>query len=443
MHAGIESTKLPKWKSTSGSLGSKQQQLGAGSKERRLFLKFQKIKKGNNSALIAARHNLRELPPARHIQTSRTELNSVLKGPDSAQGVGVLYRSILQHHEIHSRRKNAVDLIEAIVSLPTLAHDHEQRYFKAALHWTEQEFGADNVISATIHQDEGAPHLHLLIMPLVNGRMRGSEMVGSPSQLKNRNRRFFEALHPFFDHDNWLSKEEVSHFCISHLHQHKDPMLQSQYAPECLELIKDNPYPIYRQIKGLGELAAASLPQSIAPLQAAKRPRRPKRMLTMAEIFTRPDRKLRGSAAQRYRESEEFRRASVVAPRHAQSTPPAKDCIAKIPADSWPNYKPSASSDHCPPKDLKQVEEVQRQTTDRSTAPASPRQQCPDFIPQIVAQRPWASTKTSIAALDEPLKWSAAPQPPEQFPISAGTPPLKEAEHLSFKIWCTHDVPPL
>lgn len=440
MHAGIGSIKLP---STSGSSGSKQLQPGAGTKERRLFLKFQKIKKGNNSALIAARHNLRELPPARHIQTSRTALNSVLKGPDTAQGVGVLYRSILQIHGIHSLRKNAVDLIEAIVSLPTLAHDPKQRYFKAALHWTEQEFGADNVISATIHQDEGAPHLHLLIIPLVNGKMRGSEMVGSPSQLKKRNRRFFEALHPFFDHDNWLSKEEVSHFCISHFQQHNDPILQSQYASKCLELIKDNPYPIYQKIKGLVDLAAAPLPKSIEPFQTAKRPSRPKRKPTMAEIFTRPDRKLRGSAAERYRESEEFRRVNIVAPIRAQSTPLAKRTKTRIAADSSPGDKLEASKNHCPARDIKPLEGAQHQPANRSAETSKPQQQRLDFTQQIGAQRFWENGVTIknvlLAGLNEFLK-APSPLPLSRVLLQSGTPLLKKPGCRRLKIWSTYSA---
>lgn len=167
-------------------------------------------------------------------------------------------------------------------------------------------------------------------------------------------------------------------------------------------------------------------------------------MPTMAEIFTRPDRKLRGSAAERYRESEEFQHASVVAPRHAQRTPFAQDSLTEIPADSSHNYNPIKSGNHQPQKDLKRLNRAQLQPTDSSTTPANPRQQCLDFAPQIVAPRPRASIETlkksSTAALNRPLIGPIKPQALDRLSLPSRTLPLNELEHLSIEIWSTHSA---
>lgn len=142
------------------------------------FLRFAKIKKGPSSALIAARHNLRELPLTPNITAGKQSLNHVLLGARSAETVQDGYRAALSNAGITQLRKDAVRLIEAIVSLPVGVEDGEHSYFEAALCWLESEFGASNILSAVIHKDEAAQHMHALIIPLVDGHMRGSDLLG-------------------------------------------------------------------------------------------------------------------------------------------------------------------------------------------------------------------------------------------------------------------------
>ena len=50
------------------------------------------------------------------------------------------------------------------------------------------------MISAIVHNDEGAPHCHVLILPLLNGRMIGSELMGGPAKLKAMQASFHEQV---------------------------------------------------------------------------------------------------------------------------------------------------------------------------------------------------------------------------------------------------------
>jgi Plasmid recombination enzyme len=43
--------------------------------------------------------------------------------------------------------------------------------------------GEKNILSADIHRDEPAPHLHLLMLPLIGGRMNGSDALGGRTKL--------------------------------------------------------------------------------------------------------------------------------------------------------------------------------------------------------------------------------------------------------------------
>ena len=50
-------------------------------------------------------------------------------------------------------------------------------YFPGVIEWLEDYLGCQ-IISAVVHLDEGAPHMHVVVLPLRNGRMMGSALVG-------------------------------------------------------------------------------------------------------------------------------------------------------------------------------------------------------------------------------------------------------------------------
>ena len=73
--------------------------------------------------------------------------------------------------------------LEIIFSLPPETTIDIVRYFGIATAWLEQYFEAP-VISAIVHNDEAAPHCHVLLLPLVGGRMIGSDLMGGRAKLQ-------------------------------------------------------------------------------------------------------------------------------------------------------------------------------------------------------------------------------------------------------------------
>jgi hypothetical protein len=74
----------------------------------------------------------------------------------------------------------------------------------------------------------------------------------------------------------------------------------------------------------------AALAPTLGPADTLSSPRprcRPKRTKTMAEILTKPITKLRGAAAERYRQSPEYQRAHITAP--ARTKPAASTACAR------------------------------------------------------------------------------------------------------------------
>ena len=89
-------------------------------------------------------------------------------------------------------RKDAVMGIECVFSLPPDHSLDEVAYFTDCTAWAGSYFAGAEILSADIHRDEAAPHRHALILPLVDGRMVGSDLFGGKPKLAFMTKHFHE-----------------------------------------------------------------------------------------------------------------------------------------------------------------------------------------------------------------------------------------------------------
>jgi hypothetical protein len=161
------------------------------------FLRLKTLS-GNGKLLAAARHNKRviqrEIGAAGHIDATKMHLNYALLGDATPEAVAAKAKSILQSLGITKLRKNAVIAIEIVFSLPVHAQIDHRAYFTDCLTWAAGQFGADNLLSVDVHLDEAAPHCHILLLPLLGGRMRGSDVMGNRQALQARQTSFYEQV---------------------------------------------------------------------------------------------------------------------------------------------------------------------------------------------------------------------------------------------------------
>ena len=151
------------------------------------FLRLKKLK-GSGIIAAAARHNRRaiqaEVGASASIDATRSGLNETLQGPPTADGVAQLASVRLRDAGIRKLRKNAVVGLEIIFSLPVGSGLDDRRYFADCAAWAARNFGGeDNILSVDVHRDEAAPHCHALILPMIDGKMVGSDMVGNRPKL--------------------------------------------------------------------------------------------------------------------------------------------------------------------------------------------------------------------------------------------------------------------
>lgn len=149
-------------------------------------LRVKKLK-GHGIINVAARHNLREtqaeIGADSHIDACKSSTNIVLKGAGRAAGVAAEAVRLLEIAKVKPLRKDAVRALEIIFSLPPCSGITERDFFTDSVAWAERFFEVP-VLSAVTHNDEAAPHCHIILLPLFGGRMIGSALVGSRARLQ-------------------------------------------------------------------------------------------------------------------------------------------------------------------------------------------------------------------------------------------------------------------
>lgn len=160
-------------------------------------MRIKKLKKENKIIYTAARHNLREIDyhpgAAEQIDSSLSHLNVVLAGSDSANQVADLARNLITEAGITKLRKDVVPGIEILFSLPANTKIDIRKFFSDCVEWVRKYYGAP-ILSAIIHLDEAAPHCHVLLLPIIDGRMNGARVVGYQGKMRAMRLSFHEKV---------------------------------------------------------------------------------------------------------------------------------------------------------------------------------------------------------------------------------------------------------
>lgn len=133
----------------------------------KLVLHHSKLGKGKVSA--AGAHNMRLIDGNPDIDRERTKLNEDFIRSELA--VHERIKNKILDAGITKTRRDAVMAEELIVSAsPDFFKDktpeESKAFLKCAVDWAQEKY-KDNLVSAIVHMDETTPHLHMMIVPLV------------------------------------------------------------------------------------------------------------------------------------------------------------------------------------------------------------------------------------------------------------------------------------
>lgn len=150
--------------------------------------------KGENGVLVALKHNKRTLQNERgagaNIDVTKSSFNYSLTGGDTPEVIALHAKVQMLKAGIEKPRKDCVRAVEVLFSLPIDRHGQNTRpFFTDCLNWIKQTF-AGELLAFDVHLDESAPHAHAIILPLIDGKMQGRDMVGSTGNLMRMINKF-------------------------------------------------------------------------------------------------------------------------------------------------------------------------------------------------------------------------------------------------------------
>lgn len=237
-----------------------------------------KRKKGAPSTiLIAARHNKRaeqnERGSRANINPDLSRLNQRLRGPATAEEVAALAQTLMAAAgvAVDKLRKDYTQAVELIFSLPPDTTINTVEYFERCVVWVGQHFGSDNILSADVHHDEAAPHCHVLVLPLVDGRMSGATLLAR-ANLQRLNADFLQKVGKHYGMRkatrlDGVSRSALAVAVLERLKASGDPVMRS---------------PIWNEVRA----AIGRDPQPFAISLGVEVSKPEKKLRTMAEVFT-------------------------------------------------------------------------------------------------------------------------------------------------------------
>ena len=136
---------------------------------------------GQRAASLKHAYRERETPNA---DASRTPDNDHWAAKSTDEAMGRL-RELLPE----KRRKDAVLAVEYVMTASpdwwkSASQEQQAAFFDQAHKWLANKYGADRIITASIHRDETSPHMTAFVVPLTqDGRLSAKEFIGNKAQM--------------------------------------------------------------------------------------------------------------------------------------------------------------------------------------------------------------------------------------------------------------------
>lgn len=169
-------------------------------------MRMEKIKSG--VALGGAlRHNTREVMP----KNADPALSDGNYCPFSTEESLKRFKGILPEKV----RKNAVVAIETVITaspewFEKATSAERKEFFGQSEDWVRKFFGNENVLNVAIHRDEKTPHMHVIAMPIVDGKLNAKALIGGTKyRMRDLQDDFYASLSKKLGLDRGISKEET------------------------------------------------------------------------------------------------------------------------------------------------------------------------------------------------------------------------------------------
>lgn len=221
--------------------------------------------KGSVAASLQHCYRERETPNADPI---RTTANQNLAAKNSAEALQRMDALLPE-----KRRKDAVLVVEYMLGAspewwkqasPVEQHQWQQ----ASMKWVADKYGADRIITATMHRDESTPHLSVFVVPLTqDGRLSAKEFIGDRKKMADDQTTYAKAV----EHLGLSRGIEGSRASHQSIKSHYAAIQQGEKTPDVPTITPEDIKP--RKVGFMREEAEAAVADRInARIQAAVGP---------------------------------------------------------------------------------------------------------------------------------------------------------------------------
>jgi hypothetical protein len=170
------------------------------------IMRFEKLK-SENALNKAGNHNSRTRKMD-NIDKEKIEKN-VSFGQFTGDDLGVKMIDFYKQNNITIRKNGVLGLEFVLTASPEFFRkdvenhgefdkEKTKNFAKAAKKWVENEFGKDNIACGNLHLDEATPHLHIIVMPLLEGkkkkRLSAKNWIDGREKLSKLQDSFFNAV---------------------------------------------------------------------------------------------------------------------------------------------------------------------------------------------------------------------------------------------------------
>lgn len=150
------------------------------------------VSMGSVASALQHCYRERETPNAASAKTPQNE-HRESKSTDEAMG---RIRGLLPE----KRRKDAVLAVEYVMSASPewwqgASKQQQDEFFNRAHNWLAKKYGADRVVTASVHRDETSPHLSAFVVPLTqDGRLSAKDFIGNRTKMRDDQTSFANAV---------------------------------------------------------------------------------------------------------------------------------------------------------------------------------------------------------------------------------------------------------
>lgn len=177
-----------------------------------------RCQKCSSGAVAAAeKHNLRKCENHANpdIDPTRSHLNEILIASQSISREVARQVDAIQATQKRKIRKDAPRALEYIVTASPEAFESldQQKYFQSALDFLKDRHGDNRIVSAVIHRDETTPHLHVVVVPVKDGKLNARHFMSREALKTLQND--FGALGIGFGLQRGQENAQRAHFAVS------------------------------------------------------------------------------------------------------------------------------------------------------------------------------------------------------------------------------------